>query len=68
MNKPVQTLKPVQIGGNMYEVERIARAMEHAIICYRAVPGYPQNKEVRDGYLKQYETACAEMLGALHNV
>lgn len=66
MNKPVQTLKPVQIGANMFEVERIARAMEHAITCYRAVPGYPENKEVRDGYLRQYETACAEMLGALH--
>jgi hypothetical protein len=66
MNKPVQTLKPVQIGANMYEVERIARAMEHAINCYRAVPNYPICREVKEGYLKQYETACAEMLGALH--
>ena len=66
MNKPVQSLKPVTFGANMYEVERIARAMEHAITCYRAVPGYPENKEVRASYLKQYETACAEMLGALH--
>jgi len=66
MNKPVQTLKPVQLGANMYEVERIARHMLHAATCYRAVPGYPQNKEVRDSYLKQYETACAEMLGVLH--
>jgi hypothetical protein len=66
MNKPVQSLKPVTFGANMYEVERIARAMEHAITCYRAIPGYPENKEVRDGYLRQYENACAEMLGALH--
>lgn len=67
MNKPVQSLKPVQLGANMFEVERIARAMIHAATCYRAVPGYPENKEVKAGYLKQYETACAEMLGALHH-
>lgn len=66
MNKPVQTLKPVQIGGNMYEVERIARAIEHAAICYRAIPGFPENQDVKAGYFKRYQEACADMLGALH--
>lgn len=59
-------LKPVQIGGNMDEVERIARAMEHVIICYRAIPAFPENKDVRDNYLRQYEALKGEMLGELH--
>jgi hypothetical protein len=67
MNKPVQSLKPVQFGANMFEVERIARAIEHAAICYRAVPGYPEAQEAKNAYLKRYQDACAEMLGALHH-
>lgn len=62
----VAELKAVQIGGNMYEVERIARALEHVITCYRAIPGFPENKDVRDGYLRQYEALKGEMLGELH--
>lgn len=59
-------LKAVRIGGNLYEVERIARALEHVIICYRAVPAYPENKDIRDSYMRQYDALCGEMLGALH--
>lgn len=66
MNAPIQTLKAVSLSGNMHEVERIARAMEHTIICYRALPAYPENKSVRDDYLARYQGLCAEMMGALH--
>ena len=60
-------LKPVELGrDNLYEIERIARAMDHVITCYRAVPAFPENKETRDHYWSTYQGLCAEMLGALH--
>lgn len=65
MNAPV-SLKPTEIGKDIYEVERIARAMEHTLICYRALPNYPDNQEHKALYWKQYQELCGEMLGALH--
>jgi len=60
-------LQPVELGRkNLYEIERIARAIEHVITCYRAIPAFPQNKETRDHYWDTYQRLCSEMLGALH--
>ncbi len=60
-------LKPAEFGkSNLHELERLARAMEHTIVSYRAVPAFPENAETRAGYWKQFQETCAEMLGALH--
>lgn len=65
MNARAQ-LKAVEIGKDVFEVERIARALEHNIVCYRAIPAYAENAEVRANYWKRYQQLCGEMLGALH--
>ena len=65
MNARVE-LKAVEVGKDVWEVERIARAIEHTIVCHRAVPAYPENAEIRAEYWKRYQELCGEMLGALH--
>ena len=66
MNKPVQSLKPVEIGKDTHEVHRIARAMDHVLVCLTALPRYPANQHIIERYQQQYQELCAEMLGALH--
>lgn len=66
MNARVE-LKPVEFGTkNLHDLHSLARAIDHTITCYQAIPAYAENKEIRDAYWKRLQENCGEMLGALH--
>lgn len=66
MNARAQ-LKPVEFGiKNLHDLHSLARAIDHDITCYQAIPGYAENEEIRAQYWKRLQEHCGEMLGALH--
>lgn len=48
-------------GAIRYEIEAAARALEHASIRLRAIPGYPENDDVRLSYQQHYDECLADM-------
>ena len=67
MNAHAQTLKPVELGTNFRKVERLAGAIEHTLICYAAIPAYPENERTRANYWQTYQRLLGEMMEAVHD-
>jgi hypothetical protein len=44
-----------------YEIEAAARALEHASIRLRALPGYPECDDIRASYQATYDECLADM-------
>lgn len=50
---------------NMSDVEGICRAIEFVVTSYRAIPHFPQNDDVREALIRQYDDLCEHLKEAL---